>query len=65
MDRNYPIQLPNKLERHKLFGSVEPGEKTKPTEKEKKCQTYKIRKKIFFVRYRSRGDNQCETPYPR
>src|SRR5699024_3344821 len=29
------IQLPNKTERHKLFGSVAPGIKNKPTEKEK------------------------------
>jgi|SRR5690625_9577 len=28
-------KLPSKLERHKLFGSVEPGVKTKPAEKEK------------------------------
>ncbi|TYR81700.1 GTP cyclohydrolase I FolE2 [Priestia megaterium] len=28
------IQLPSKEERHKLFGSVDPGPKTKPTKKE-------------------------------
>lgn len=28
-------QLPAKKDRHRLFGSVEPGKKTKPTEKEK------------------------------
>lgn len=48
MDRNYPIQLPNKLERHKLFGSVEPGEKTKPTEKEKMPDLQNTKKDFLF-----------------
>lgn len=36
MDNSYnPKQLPSKEERHKLFGSVPPGPRTKPHEKEK------------------------------
>ncbi|WP_079709553.1 GTP cyclohydrolase FolE2 [Paraliobacillus ryukyuensis] len=34
INTNGKKQLPNKQERHKLFGSVEPGKKTKPTDKE-------------------------------
>lgn len=34
LNTNKKRALPNKYERHKLFGSVEPGPKTKPTEKE-------------------------------
>ncbi|WP_018934009.1 GTP cyclohydrolase FolE2 [Gracilibacillus lacisalsi] len=41
-------QLPNKTERHKLFGSVEPGEKTKPTEKEKMPDLQNTQKDFLF-----------------
>lgn len=41
-------QLPNKAERHKLFGSVEPGEKTKPTEKEKMPDLQNTKKDFLF-----------------
>ncbi|WP_163536891.1 GTP cyclohydrolase FolE2 [Gracilibacillus sp. YIM 98692] len=40
--------LPNKLDRHKLFGSVEPGEKTKPTEKEEMPDLQNTRKDFLF-----------------
>ncbi|SER09652.1 GTP cyclohydrolase I [Gracilibacillus ureilyticus] len=43
-----PKQLPNKQERHKLFGSVEPGEKTKPTEKEKMPDLQNTKKDFLF-----------------
>ncbi|UOQ85725.1 GTP cyclohydrolase FolE2 [Gracilibacillus salinarum] len=41
-------QLPNKADRHKLFGSVEPGEKTKPTEKEKMPDLQNTKKDFLF-----------------
>lgn len=42
------LQLPNKEERHKLFGSVVPGEKTKPTEKEDMPDLQNISKDFLF-----------------
>ncbi|MEN1969973.1 GTP cyclohydrolase FolE2 [Lentibacillus sp. N15] len=40
--------LPNKAERHKLFGSVEPGPKTKPVEKDKMADLQNTRKDFLF-----------------
>ncbi|MGY0691667.1 GTP cyclohydrolase FolE2 [Virgibacillus sp. FSP13] len=41
-------QLPNKAERHKLFGSVEPGPKTKPVEKNKMADLQNTKKDFLF-----------------
>ncbi|SHN17541.1 GTP cyclohydrolase FolE2 [Gracilibacillus kekensis] len=41
-------QLPNKSVRHKLFGSVQPGEKIKPTEKEKMPDLQNTKKDFLF-----------------
>lgn len=41
-------QLPNKKERHKLFGSVEPGPKLKPTEKEQMSDLQNKKKNFLF-----------------
>lgn len=41
-------QLPPKEERHKLFGSVEPGEKTKPTEKRDMPDLQNVKKDFLF-----------------
>ncbi|WP_066193605.1 MULTISPECIES: GTP cyclohydrolase FolE2 [Gracilibacillus] len=41
-------QLPSKQERHKLFGSVAPGEKTKPTEKAKMKDLQNTKKDFLF-----------------
>ncbi|WP_188455601.1 GTP cyclohydrolase FolE2 [Virgibacillus oceani] len=41
-------QLPNKAQRHKLFGSVEPGPKTKPSEKSKMADLQNTRKDFLF-----------------
>lgn len=41
-------QLPNKAERHKLFGSVAPGKKTKPTEKEDMSDLQNLSKDFLF-----------------
>jgi GTP cyclohydrolase IB len=40
--------LPTKEERHKLFGSVEPGPKYKPTEKEKMSDLQNLQKDFLF-----------------
>lgn len=40
--------LPNKSERHALFGSVRPGPKTKPTEKEKMADLQNSKKDYLF-----------------
>lgn len=40
--------LPDKQERHKLFGSVEPGKKTKPTEKSKMADLQNTKKDFLF-----------------
>ncbi|MCA1032479.1 GTP cyclohydrolase FolE2 [Bacillus timonensis] len=45
---NKRIQLPTKAERHKLFGSVEPGIKTKPTEKQDMPDLQNSRKDFLF-----------------
>jgi GTP cyclohydrolase I len=42
-------QLPQKEERHKLFGSVEPAERTKPTEKEKMKDIQNVKKDFLFA----------------
>src|SRR5690625_1617532 len=42
-------QLPNKEERHKLFGSVKPGPKTKPTEKNKMSDLQNVKKDFLFA----------------
>ncbi|WP_411953251.1 GTP cyclohydrolase FolE2 [Alkalibacillus sp. S2W] len=41
-------QLPTKSERHKLFGSVEPGPKTKPMEKNKMKDLQNTKKDFLF-----------------
>ncbi|WP_010530731.1 GTP cyclohydrolase FolE2 [Lentibacillus jeotgali] len=41
-------QLPDKAERHKLFGSVEPGPRTKPSEKSKMADLQNTRKDFLF-----------------
>jgi GTP cyclohydrolase I len=43
------INLPPKKERHKLFGSVEPGIKLKPTEKEKMTDLQNTKKDFLFT----------------
>lgn len=40
--------LPTKEDRHKLFGSVEPGEKTKPTEKKDMSDLQNLKKDFLF-----------------
>ncbi|SHF54195.1 GTP cyclohydrolase FolE2 [Ornithinibacillus halophilus] len=40
--------LPNKEERHRLFGSVPPGPKTKPTEKNKMSDLQNVEKDFLF-----------------
>ncbi|WP_186577354.1 GTP cyclohydrolase FolE2 [Aquibacillus kalidii] len=40
--------LPNKTERHKLFGSVDPGPRTKPTEKHEMADLQNTRKDFMF-----------------
>src|SRR5690625_392369 len=42
------INLPNKKERHKLFGSVDPGPKTKPTNKEHMADLQNSQKDFLF-----------------
>ncbi|MDC3425917.1 GTP cyclohydrolase FolE2 [Aquibacillus sp. 3ASR75-11] len=41
-------QLPSKVERHKIFGSVEPGPKTKPSEKEQMADLQNAKKDFLF-----------------
>src|SRR5690625_739782 len=41
-------QLPNKIQRHKLFGSVEPGPKTKPVEKNQMADLQNTKKDFLF-----------------
>lgn len=41
-------KLPNKMDRHKLFGSVDPIEKTKPMEKEKMADIQNQKKDFLF-----------------
>lgn len=41
-------RLPNKLERHELFGSVKPGIKSKPTEKEDMSDLQNLKKDFLF-----------------
>lgn len=41
-------QLPNKIQRHKLFGSVEPGPKTKPVEKSQMADLQNTKKDFLF-----------------
>lgn len=43
------IKLPPKKDRHILFGSVEPGEKTKPTEKDKMADLQNTKKNFLFT----------------
>jgi len=45
----YPITLPTKEERHKLFGSVPPIEGTKPTEKEQMVDLQNTPKNFLFA----------------
>lgn len=48
MNTNDRRILPNKEERHKLFGSVKPGPKTKPTEKKEMKDLQNIKKDFLF-----------------
>ncbi|GAA0611652.1 GTP cyclohydrolase FolE2 [Virgibacillus siamensis] len=41
-------QLPNKAQRHKLFGSVEPGPRTKPSEKSKMADLQNTQNDFLF-----------------
>ncbi len=41
-------KLPNKMDRHRLFGSVDPIEKTKPVEKEKMADIQNQKKDFLF-----------------
>ncbi|MFD1066184.1 GTP cyclohydrolase FolE2 [Oceanobacillus locisalsi] len=41
-------KLPSKEERHKLFGSVPPGEKKKPTEKNKMADLQNVKRDFLF-----------------
>lgn len=41
-------QLPNKEERHRIFGSVKPGPKKKPTEKKEMADLQNLRKDFLF-----------------
>jgi GTP cyclohydrolase IB len=41
-------KLPSKAERHKLFGSVQPGPRTKPTEKDKMTDLQNTKKDFLF-----------------
>src|SRR5690625_4152941 len=43
------INLPSKKERHKLFGSVKPGPKTKPTIKEKMADLQNTKEDFLFA----------------
>ncbi|MCM3738945.1 GTP cyclohydrolase FolE2 [Oceanobacillus luteolus] len=50
MTKTYSIKkLPNKSDRHKLFGSVEPTLKTKPTEKEDMADLQNQKKDFLFA----------------
>ncbi|WP_099158204.1 GTP cyclohydrolase FolE2 [Virgibacillus ndiopensis] len=47
--RTFPKkQLPNKAQRHKLFGSVDPGPKTKPSEKSEMADLQNTKKDFLF-----------------
>lgn len=49
MDKLMPTRhLPNKTERHRLFGSVSPGPKSKPTEKNKMKDLQNVKKDFLF-----------------
>ncbi len=43
-----PINLPSKIDRHKLFGSVNPGPKSKPTEKNEMADLQNTKKDFMF-----------------
>ncbi|MCT4793846.1 GTP cyclohydrolase, FolE2/MptA family, partial [Exiguobacterium artemiae] len=45
----YPVTLPTKEERHKLFGSVPPIKGTKPTEKDKMIDLQNTPKNFLFA----------------
>ncbi|MCT2536378.1 GTP cyclohydrolase FolE2 [Aquibacillus koreensis] len=45
---NHKKALPNKKERHKLFGSVDPGPKTKPVDKHKMTDLQNTKKDFIF-----------------
>ncbi|UFU01152.1 GTP cyclohydrolase FolE2 [Radiobacillus kanasensis] len=47
-NNNRKKQLPNKLQRHKLFGSVDPGPKTKPVEKNQMADLQNSKKDFLF-----------------
>jgi GTP cyclohydrolase I len=45
---HYKKQLPEKQERHRLFGSVPPGERTKPTEKDEMADLQNTQNDFLF-----------------
>lgn len=49
MKTSTAINIPSKKERHKLFGSVEPGKKTKPDQKEDMVDLQNERKDYLFT----------------
>lgn len=49
MKTSTAINIPSKKERHKLFGSVEPGPKTKPDQKEEMADLQNERKDYLFT----------------
>src|SRR5690625_4359430 len=48
MSKNIDMNLPERNERHKLFGSVEPGPSTEPHEKEKMADIQNERQDFLF-----------------
>ena len=44
----YKKQLPEKHERHRLFGSVSPGKRTKPTEKDEMADLQNTQNDFLF-----------------
>lgn len=46
--QNNKLKLPNKIERHKLFGSVKPGPKTKPTTKSEMSDLQNMKEDFLF-----------------
>lgn len=48
LDTTPKKQLPNKAQRHKLFGSVQPGPRTKPSEKKQMADLQNSKKDFLF-----------------
>lgn len=47
-NKHQKLQLPSKVARHKLFGSVEPGDKSKPIEKEQMADLQNVKNDFLF-----------------